>query len=223
MAQSTLEKHPDYVQAIGMISIENANLEIALAELFARVLLIGIDVGEAIYLTPRSAFARLDTLKVTVEATLRPRKRGGQNETRKAETLGRSLDIHDRAKKVIGRRHEVIHNTWGIVVDDPSQVARTSLPRIKRGKGVPAPSSDLNNLIRDMRALVSDTKALNRHLKQFPPTLVDMRIEPSDKGLPQLLRRNLSAEGGRLVVPYEHVAQWTFTKSPGPRSSMRAA
>ena len=147
MAQSTLEKHPDYVQAIGMISIENANLEIALAELFARVLLIGIDVGEAIYLTPRSAFARLDTLKVTVEATLRPRKRGGQNETRKAETLGRSLDIHDRAKKVIGRRHEVIHNTWGIVVDDPSQVAPLRCPASKEAKAsrLPRPTSTISS------------------------------------------------------------------------------
>jgi hypothetical protein len=42
--------------------------------------------------------------------------------------------------------------------------------------------SELNNLIRDIRALISDTKALNRHLKQFRPTLIDLRMEPSEKG-----------------------------------------
>jgi hypothetical protein len=148
MAQSTLERHRDYVHAIGVISIENANLEVALAELFARILHISPQVGEAIYLTPRSAFARLEIFRAAADAALRPRRRGGQNEARKAETLIKAHDLHRRAKSAVGRRHDVIHNAWGTTAEEPEKVARTTLPRPQPGKGKPAPLSGLHNLLR---------------------------------------------------------------------------
>src|ERR1700687_493469 len=60
--QSILEKHPEHVRLIGMIAIETGNLEIALADLFARMLSIPLRIGRAVYLTPQSAQARLDIL-----------------------------------------------------------------------------------------------------------------------------------------------------------------
>ena len=41
---SSLNRKPQYVKAIGMISIENGNLEIALADLMAAILRIQRDV-----------------------------------------------------------------------------------------------------------------------------------------------------------------------------------
>jgi hypothetical protein len=45
---SELEKHPEYLQAIGMISVENGNLEIALADLLGAILLLSRRVAHAI-------------------------------------------------------------------------------------------------------------------------------------------------------------------------------
>jgi hypothetical protein len=58
--QSSLEKHPEYVRAIGMISIETTSLDIMLGDLLAATLGIPESIGHAIYLTPRSATARIE-------------------------------------------------------------------------------------------------------------------------------------------------------------------
>src|SRR5271155_2456513 len=50
--QSILEKHPEHVHLIGMIAIESGNLEIALATLFARMVMLPLRTGRAVYLTP---------------------------------------------------------------------------------------------------------------------------------------------------------------------------
>ena len=60
--ESQLEKRPRFVKAIGMVSIETSALEYFLAELFGHILFISTPVAQAIYLTPRSATARVDIL-----------------------------------------------------------------------------------------------------------------------------------------------------------------
>jgi hypothetical protein len=57
--QSTLEKHPEHVRAIGMISIETTSLDIMFGDLLAATLGVPKSIGHAIYLTPRSATARI--------------------------------------------------------------------------------------------------------------------------------------------------------------------
>lgn len=70
---STLERrHPEHVRAIGMISIENANLEHSLARLFATMLFISVPVGHAIYLTPKSAIARIEIFENAAKRALQP-------------------------------------------------------------------------------------------------------------------------------------------------------
>jgi hypothetical protein len=61
--QSILERFPDHVKAIVMSSIEIANLDIHLGELFGAILRIDKRAGAAIYLIPQSVIARLDMLK----------------------------------------------------------------------------------------------------------------------------------------------------------------
>lgn len=157
-----------------MISIENANLELALGELLARVLHIRTEIGESVYLTPRSAFARLEIFEAAAKAGLRPKREGDrfyENEEAKAAALARVLSIVGRAKNVVDRRHKVIHDAWGIM-DETGEVFRAPLP--PRENETHEPISTLRSLIRDLRQLISDTKELSTEFKQTPPTLVDV-------------------------------------------------
>jgi hypothetical protein len=61
--QSPLERHPRYVRAIGMITVEITNLEIFLGEMLSVLLRIPPDIGRTVYLTPRAASARLEILE----------------------------------------------------------------------------------------------------------------------------------------------------------------
>jgi hypothetical protein len=176
--RSYLENRPEYVHAIGMISIENANLEMALSDLLAAVLHVRRDVGRAIYFEPRAALLRVDILNAAACSRLRPKQEGDrfyENELAKADALKQAVSIVKRAKSVIGRRHEVIHDAWG-GEDTTGEVRRASLPLT--GTGEPAPISTLNNLIRDLRKVIVDTTNLSALLRQKPPTLIDLRRGP---------------------------------------------
>jgi hypothetical protein len=61
--QSSLEKHPEHVRAIGMISIETTSLDIMFGGLLAATLGVPKNIGQAIYLTPRSAAARIELFR----------------------------------------------------------------------------------------------------------------------------------------------------------------
>jgi hypothetical protein len=61
--ESILERFPDHAKAIGMISVEMANLDIFLGELLGGILRIHPDIGRTIYLTPKSAFTRIEIIE----------------------------------------------------------------------------------------------------------------------------------------------------------------
>jgi hypothetical protein len=98
---SPLEECPEHVRAIGMISIENANLflEYELADLFFRILQIRPHVGRAIYLTPKSAIARIEIFENASKAVLAPKT---ENENFAAAFLEKALCIAPRARAVVG-------------------------------------------------------------------------------------------------------------------------
>jgi len=174
--RSYLEARPDYVQAIGMISIENANLEIAMADLLGAVLGVRDEVGNAIYLTPRAAILRLEILEAVAKAQFRPKTEGDkfyENEDGKAQALRNVVAVVKRAKSAINRRHTIIHDAWGIE-DTTGQVIRASLPL--KGDGTPESLRTLKALIGDLRKLITDTRSLSKAFRLKPPVLVDMRI-----------------------------------------------
>jgi hypothetical protein len=115
---STLEKYPDHAQAIGMASVEIANLEIMLGELLGALLHIDRDYGALVYLTPKAAIARLDIIENVASVAL------------VEGTDGRKEfdDIVYRAKSVIGRRHGYIHDAWGTHPEKPNLVVRRAVP-----------------------------------------------------------------------------------------------
>ena len=177
--KSTLEGRPEFVNAIGMISIENANLEAALADLLAGVLNVRDDVGRAIYFEPRAAILRIDILDAAAKSRFRPKQeedRFYENEAGKAEALKEVADIVRRAKSAVGRRHEVIHDAWGID-DDSGEVMRAAHP----AEGHLEDINTLNVLIADIRGVVTTAKNLRRKWRHHSPTLIDLRLEPRDK------------------------------------------
>jgi hypothetical protein len=97
--KSVLENRPDYTSAIGMINIEIGGLEMTLGRLLGAVLNVQDAVGQVLYLTPKSAFARLEILE-NVVTVLIDEEGGGH---------ARLLSIVKRAKTILGKRHELIH------------------------------------------------------------------------------------------------------------------
>jgi hypothetical protein len=179
---STLTKHPDFVNAIGMVSVENANLEAALADLFAAVLHIREEVGRAVYFAPRAAFLRIEILEAAARSRLRPKRKGDrfyENEPGKAAALKQVTNIIASAKSVVGRRHEVIHDAWG-VDDETGQVTRGAHPATPdqmRRETI----GTLNALLHDLRSVIMLAKSVSAKMRRAPPTLIDLRLESPDK------------------------------------------
>jgi hypothetical protein len=165
--RSVLEKRPDYVNAIGMITIENANLEIFISELLAAVLTIPTDIGQAIYLTPKAAIARLEILERICSILFNPnRNKPTTEELQKIkENDGRRImALIPRCRAAIGKRHTIIHDAWGLS-ELGFEVSRQSLPMKSTFEtGIPVEISVLTNLIRDFRQLIDEIDALTMEL-----------------------------------------------------------
>jgi len=108
-----------------MISVEMANLELFLSELLGAVLRMNLYLSQILYLTPRAAIGRLAILENIVEAAMKPTEGRKQIES-----------LVGRAKEVIGKRHNIIHDTWG-VRQEHKGVHRIALPMISKPKPVP--------------------------------------------------------------------------------------
>jgi hypothetical protein len=155
---STLEKHPDHVHAIGMISIEIGNLEINLAELLAALLHIDRHFGRVVYLTPQSFSGRLNILKNVMKDHLVE----GSEGRKYVES------VVSKANGYIGKRHEYVHNLWGISPDNPQHIVRQDIGQRKRAKLVPL--EELTTLINNIRELSEDVrKSVEMSFATWPP------------------------------------------------------
>jgi hypothetical protein len=142
--KSSLEKHPDHVQAIGMVSIEVANLEINLGEFLAALLHIAPYFGRLIYLTPHSFFGRLAILKNVVDDHIIEGSEGHRH----------LKDLIDRANKILVKRNEYIHESWGTSPQNPQHVVRQEITQRNRAKLVPI--NELTELVASIRELSED-------------------------------------------------------------------
>jgi len=174
--ESSLEDHPEYVHAIGMISIENANLESGLSDLFSSIIGVSPRVGYAIYLTPKSAIARIEIFENATNAAFAPKKRGGGDDEHKAKlkrARDRALKIAKRARTVIGKRHGIIHDSWGI--DEKHGVLRY-ITGSDRLESRPVPLPELQSLVRDFRRLIIDVDDMRAEFSEHPPYMIDLRL-----------------------------------------------
>jgi hypothetical protein len=155
--QSILERFPDHVKAIGMSSIEIANLDIHLGELFGAILRIDKRAGAAIYLTPQSATARLDMLKALICAIY-------SDDTADHKHL---LSIYKRACKINTERNRLIHDAWGTNTDGEPvrRDIKAEKPMVRVG------IEELNKDIYNIRSLTTDIITTINWFEQFLPPL----------------------------------------------------
>jgi hypothetical protein len=144
--QTILERFPDHAKAIGIISVEMANLEIFLGEMLGGILRVDPKVGSTIYLTPRSAFGRLEILKRTANLVL----------VKDSPGLKHMNSLIGRAKTLIDKRHELIHDAWGMRAET-GQVHRMKLPDLA-SRPDPVDLATLNRIVGDIRVLGDDVR-----------------------------------------------------------------
>jgi hypothetical protein len=173
--RSILEQHPEHVRLIGLIAIETGNLELALADLFARMLSIPLRIGRAVYLTPQSSAARLHILKNAARAEFERPMRSKILRDQYASALKQVTGIHDRASKAINKRHRVVHDSWGFN-DDDMEVSRLMIDGHPDRESAAAPLKELEDQIKSLRKLIDDAGALSRGFYRHPPTMIDLRL-----------------------------------------------
>jgi hypothetical protein len=157
-----------------MISVENGNLEHALCGLFSQVCSISVRVGYAIYLTPKSALVRIEILQNAARAMLGSADPAETDEIKKTRrlALSKTLKIAMRAKALIGKRHAIIHDSWGVSQD--GHVVRFVTPSPNLEPSLVA-INDLERLITDFRRVISDTYSLQEELKITLPAITEWK------------------------------------------------
>lgn len=151
--QSSLERHPDIVQAIGMVNIEIGNLDVVLADLLAVLLNKPSAIGQVIYHAPKGEMARIAIVEDVVAYMFIDVKKGSLHEG--------LLPLKDklegwmaRSKAVIGKRHDMIHSNWGL--DSVTlAVTRSRQPLVEAEKKA-VKIEDLRRIIGDTRQLITE-------------------------------------------------------------------
>jgi len=152
--ESTLSETPEYFTAVGAIAIEVTNLETVMGGLLEAFLGQPDDVGEIIYLTPQTAFGRLQIISNLVDYML-------LSETRGAKEL---VVVLEKAKAIIGKRHALIHARWG--TSDDGIVKSMDGPPRREGKEPQAREiTELHDLVRRTRDLILEIRSINLKLR----------------------------------------------------------
>jgi hypothetical protein len=149
---TVLEKFPDHAKAIGIASIEIANLDIFLGYLFAAILRVPFAAGSAVFLSPNGATARLDMLKAAIDEMIQDGSNGKKM----------LLSIQKRARKVVTDRDAMIHNSWG--TNAAGEVATRDIRAHK--PMTPVPLEQLEKSILDIRLLIGDVQAQTAKLER---------------------------------------------------------
>lgn len=172
---SVLENHPEHVRAIGMITIEVGNMELALCQLLGRTLGLGPDIAQAIYFTPRGAIARLDMMINVAKFALANDKLN----------LRHITNLLLRAKTIVGKRHNIIHDNW-VQSPDGTSVMQMTMPW-KEGVQNPKPVKlkTLIDLIDDIRRITTEALELVRTIPpaKLPP-YPEIHVGPIPPGSP---------------------------------------
>jgi len=155
---SPLEKFPDHVRAIGMITIEMGILEAGFVHVLAAILQTSEAVGAAILFSPKSTRARLDIIDNVANELL---------------PVPHATLVHNIVKRgltMLGKRNEFVHEVWG-VSRDRKQVMRIP-PPYGEPKAVELSEltrtleeiRDLSDEVQRVRCLLSDPQHRDKNL-----------------------------------------------------------
>ena len=157
---SVLEEHPEHVKALGMVSIEIGRLEMSLAEMLAALLHIDRRFGHTVYLTPHSNIGRI----TIVENVMREALKEGSAAYKAIQ------DLLTRSKAVMSKRHEYVHDVWGLLDSDQSKVIRRSVPFKRHLPEKVVPLAEIADLIGKIRVLVNEIRLETAQMFQsWPP------------------------------------------------------
>jgi hypothetical protein len=145
---STMEDHPEFVKAIGMITVELSNMEIRLSDVLAALLNRDTDIGAAIYFTPRAAALRVAIVDSVAEALMKPTFQLFKDVTA----------LTRRCKRAIDKRHKLIHGHWG-VESGSNTVQHSPLP-LRLGSFTKPELKEVQKLTSDIRRLSAELSAI---------------------------------------------------------------
>jgi hypothetical protein len=170
-----LEDYPDYIQAIGMVSLEAVAMELRLALLLARALMLPLRTAQAIYLTPKAEQARIDIFRNAPHAafSVPPSRQKGDLWKQKERALRDIEAIIGRAEKLIRHRHRIIHDERNYS-DKEQSVTRKLIDGVPGRKGKPASKKELDDLIYEMRRVIDDAYDLSERLRSERPLMVNL-------------------------------------------------
>ena len=143
---SPLVKHPEHVMAIGMISVELANLDGHFSTLLAMLLNVEPKIGQQLYFAPRAATVRIEMVSQVADGLSR----------RNPAAAKKVKSLTKRARNIVDKRHKYIHDAWGVTSD--GKVVRASLPTWRAKKKHLVPLSELNTVVNDIRMLVKEIR-----------------------------------------------------------------
>ena len=197
---SALILKPDHVHALGMISIEMANLEMHFGSLLGALIHVNANIGRLIYLTPKAAIARLDIIVNVLPVCIKP----------DAPANRQIRDLLSKARKLIGKRHMLIHGAWALSSSAPeADVLIHELPFTPTKPPRQIPLSELEEMIEGIRSLTDGVAAITMSLyRDWPP----YTSRPKRRGRPPRGRKS----SGRLRPSKHH------PKPKGPPPSSRA-
>jgi hypothetical protein len=139
-----LSLRPEYLQAIGLVSVEINSLEGTLADLLHYILEVSRPTANAMYFAPRAMAVRLAILEAAnMELHTHPtlQKRVGS--------------VIGRAKGIMTRRNEMLHDMWAL--DQNTDIVSKGPPKKRDKPREPVPLMVLKTLSRDMRNLMLQT------------------------------------------------------------------
>jgi hypothetical protein len=176
-SEHNLTDFPDYVQAIGMISLETVDTELRLANLFSRMIGVPLKVGQAIYLSPKAEQTRFDIFRNAAQARLGVPKAN----LRMKDALKKIESILERSEKLIRKRHRVIHDDWGVSSKE-KKVTRRLLDGGTGRERTQVDKTELDNHIYALRCLIDDIYDLTEAFREHPPFMVDMQLSATREG-----------------------------------------
>jgi hypothetical protein len=136
---SLMVGRPEFVQAIGMMGIEIAEMEMHLARILGRLLNSSVEIGEAVYFTLKANTPRIELVQNVAPLVL----------AKNPEKLKAVTKAADKAIALMGQRHNLVHNRF--------EVDGTNVFSVKYKKGVPVREpielKGLTNLVEEIRRL----------------------------------------------------------------------
>jgi hypothetical protein len=166
--KSPLVDKPEYLQAIGLVTVEINIMEFMLAAVLGVTIKVSPDIARAIYYAPRAASARVDILADAAVAAI----------TDNPRLLASITSLTKRAKGIFNDRHAVAHDRW---------VVPAGATTVHRGSGASldhraADLAELGDLVKRARSLTGRCLILlarltvgRTDLGVWPTTMEDAR------------------------------------------------